>query len=313
MKYPFVSFIIPAFNAEKQLEKCLRSIIKQNYSHKTFEILVIDGGSTDKTREIAGDFKAKIFDNPFKDPESGKSIGIEHSKGEIIVLLDSDNEIIKTDWLKKMVRPLILDPNLFGVESFYFPKRGESIFNTYSMLAHVADPFSRCIAGGLKEKKCSGYIEYEIAPGSAYPLGANGFLWNKKIIKEVGVYRPKFEESNFSYYITMKGYRKFARVLGYGIYHNHVSSLSDFIGKRLKIGNKFLKRTEEKKRTWLEGVSKKRFIFSVLYCSTFIGPLIEGVLNYQRTRQKAWFLHPLLSFISVITYTAVLFRRKLKI
>lgn len=313
MKYPFVSFIIPTFNAEKQLEKCLRSIIKQNYSHEGFEILVIDGGSTDKTREIAGDFKAKIFKNHFKDPESGKSIGIEHSKGEIIVLLDSDNEIIKTDWLKKMVRPLILDPNLFGVESFYFPRNGESIFNTYSMLAHVADPFSRCIAGGLKEKKCSGYIEYEIAPGSAYPLGANGFLWNKKIIKEVGVYRPKFEESNFSYYITMKGYRKFARVLGCGIYHDHVNSLSDFISKRLKIGNKFLKRTEEKKRTWLEGVSKKRFIFSVLYCSTFIGPLIEGVLNYQRTRQKAWFLHPLLSFISVITYTVVLFRRKLKI
>ena len=245
---PFVSYIIPTLNVQNYLRACLNSVLKQDYPKNKYEILVIDGGSTDQTLKIAKDAGAIIVSNPWKDAESGKSLGIDRSKGEIIVLLDSDNEIIKKDWLRKMVKPLTLDKNLFGVESFYFPRKGESIFNTYSMLVHIADPFSRCLAGGLKKTFRDEYIEYEIPPGSAYPLGANGFLWNKKIIKEVNEYKPKFEESNFSYYITMRGYRKFARVPGYGIYHNHINSLGDFIGKRLKIGNKFLKRTKEKKK-----------------------------------------------------------------
>lgn len=310
---PFVSYIIPTFNAESYLLACLNSICKQDYPSNKYEILVIDGGSSDQTLEIAKESKAVILKNPWKDAETGKSLGIQKAKGEIIVLLDSDNEIIKKDWLRKMVKPLLLDKNLFGVESIYFPKRGESIFNTYSMIIHIADPFSRCLAGKLKETKRDGYVEYEITPGSAYPLGANGFLWNKRIIEEIDAYRPKFEESNFSYYITLKGYRKFARVPGYGIYHDHINSLRDFIGKRLKIGNKFLKRTEEKKRTWLEGVSRKRFIFSALYCSTVVGPLIEGLINFYITRQKAWLLHPVLSFISVTTYAVVLIRRRIRI
>lgn len=312
-KIPFVSYIIPTFNADKYITNCLKSILKQDYPKNKYEILVVDGGSTDETLEIVKKYKAKIINNPWKDPETAKSIGIQKSKGDIIVLMDSDNEIIKNDWLRRMIQPLLLDNNLFGVESFYFPRKNESIFNTYSMLAHIADPFSRCIAGGLKKVHKKGYIEYEIVQGTSYPLGANGFLWNKKIIEKVNVYKPKFEESNFSYFATMQGYRKFARVTGYGIFHDHVNSLNDFIGKRLKIGNKFLNRKDEHKRTWLEGVSKQRFIFSVFYCATFIGPLIEGYVNYRKTKQKAWFLHPILSFISVISYGIVLFQRKLKI
>lgn len=310
---PFVSYIIPTLNAQVYLRACLESIRKQDYPTAKYEIFVIDGGSSDETVKIAKEFKAIILKNPWKDAETGKSLGIEKSKGEIIVLLDSDNEIIKKDWLRRMVRPLLLDNNLFGVESFYFPRKGESIFNTYSMLVHIADPFSRCLAGKLKEIAKDGYTEYEITSGTAYPLGANGFLWKKKIITETGAYKPKFEESNFSYYITLKGYRKFARVSGYGIYHDHINSLGDFIGKRFKIGNKFLKRTEEKKRTWIEGVSKKRFIYSVVYCTTFIGPLVEGLINSVRTGQAAWLLHPLLSFISVGSYAVVFARRRLKI
>jgi len=308
---PTVSFIIPTLNAERYLGKCLESIKKQEYPVKNFEIFIIDGGSSDKTLEIAKKYEVKALNNPLKDAESGKSIGILNSHGEVIVLMDSDNEIVKKDWLKKMVRPLIQNPDLFGVESLYFSKEGESIFNTYSMIVHIADPFSRCLAARLKAKKCDGFIELTIPEGSAYPLGANGFLWNRRIIEKVGVYKPKFEESNFSYFATKMGYRKFARVPGYGIYHYHIDSLFDFIQKRLKIGNKFLNRKDEKKRTWLEGVSKLRFIFSFLYCSTLIGPLLEGLFNFLKTRQKAWLLHPLMSFISVVTYVYVFAVRRI--
>lgn len=310
---PFVSFIVPTYNAEMYLDECLESIMKQKYPKNKYEILMADGGSTDKTLEIAKKYPVKIIINKERDPETGKSLAIQRSKGEIIVLMDSDNIIIKKDWLLHMVRPLLIDSSLFGVESFYFPKKGESIFNTYSMLAHIADPFSRCLAANLKAEQRKGYVEYHIPRGSVYPLGANGFLWNKRIIEEVELYKPKFEESNFSYFVMDKGYRKFARVPGYGIYHYHIRSLCEFILKRLKIGNKFLNRKEEKKRTWMEGVSSLKFFFCIVYCATFIGPLIEGIANFIRSGQRAWLLHPLMSFVSVLTYGFVFLGRKIKI
>lgn len=308
-KLPFVSFIVPTFNSEKYLQKCLQSIVKQDYRVSRYEIFVVDGGSQDRTLKIAQAFGAKIINNPARDPETAKSLGIQKSRGEIIALMDSDNEIIKKDWLKKMVTPILLDPNLFGVESFYFPKKGESIFNTYAMILHIADPFSRALAGRLKEIKKKGYVEYTIPEGAAYPLGANGFLWNRNIIEKVGLYKPKFEESNFSYFVISKGYRRFARVPGYGIYHYHINSLRDFLEKRLKIGNKFLRRKEDGKRTWLEGVGKQKFVFSIIYCGTFLGPLLEGGYNFLKTRKRAWLLHPLMSFLSVVTYSYVFLER----
>lgn len=311
MTYPSVTFIIPTLNAQKFLATCLKSVIKQNYPKKNYEILVVDGRSTDRTRTIARQFKAQVIDNPYKDPESAKSLGIQQSRGQIIALLDSDNEIIKKDWLIRMVRPLLLDPTLFGVESWYFPRKKESIFNTYSMLIHIADPFSRCLAANLKSEVKNGYIEYTIPNGSTYPLGANGFLWNRGVIEKVGLYKPKFEESNFSFFAMEKGFRKFARVPGYGIYHDHITSLADFISKRLKIGNKFLNRKEERKRTWLEGVSPFKFLICLIYCSTVIGPLLEGFYHFVKTGYVAWMLHPVMSFIAVATYGLVFLRRKL--
>ncbi len=307
---PFVTFVIPTYNAQKFLPLCLASIRKQGYPRNRYEILVVDGRSEDKTREVAKKFGAKIIDNPKRDPESAKSLGIQRGRGEIIALLDSDNEIVKSDWLTRMVRPLTLDSNLFGVESFYFPKEGESIFNTYCMSIHIADPFSRCLAASLSKKKKREYIEYTIPGGGTYPLGANGFLWNRKVIEEVGLYKPKFEESNFSYFALENGFRKFARVPGYGIYHYHIDSVFDFIQKRVKIGNKFLNRKEERKRTWLEGVSPLKFLWSVVYCATFVGPLLEGLYYSIKTRQKAWLLHPLMSFISIVTYGFVFLKRR---
>jgi len=307
----FVSFIVPTLNAERYLEVCLRSIRKQDYPLNGYEILVVDGGSTDKTLAIAEKYNAKIINNPFVDQESGKSLGIQNSKGEILVLMDSDNEIVKKSWLRKMLKPLFTNPGLFGVESLYYSKKGDNIFNKYCMLLHIADPFSRAIASKLEIKKRSGYLECSISGKSIYPLGANGFLWRKKIIQEVGLYKPKFEESNFTHYILDKGFRKFARVPGYGIYHYHIGSLVDFIKKRLKIGTKFLNRKEEKKRTWLEGVSKIKFVFAIIFCVSFIGPFIEALVNYVKTKEKAWLLHPVMSFLSVATYVWVFIKRKL--
>ena len=312
MRLPKVSIIIPTYNAQIKLPSCLTSVALQDYPKNKFETLIIDGGSTDNTLSIARLFRSQVIKNPHGDAESGKSIGIQKAKGEIIVLLDSDNVIIKKDWLRKMTTPLTKDTNLFGVESYYYSRGSESLYNKYAMTIHIADPFARILAAKLKIKKRSGYLEHTIPEGGAYPLGANGFLWRKSIIEKVGSYKPKFEESNFTFLANKAGYRKFARIPGYGVYHDYVGSVNEFVKKRIKIGNKFMNRKIENKQTWISGVSKKRFLFAVLYCSTLVGPTIEATYNVYKTKNNAWILHPIMAFISVICYSLIFVKSRLR-
>src|SRR3989344_7502572 len=121
--FPKVSFIIPTYNAANYLRACLTSIRKQTYPKNNYEILVIDGGSTDATVAIAREFGARILKNPSRDAESGKSIGIQKARGEIIALVDADNELVEKDWLERMVRPLTEDKAIFGVESPWYVRK----------------------------------------------------------------------------------------------------------------------------------------------------------------------------------------------
>jgi len=89
-----VSIIIPCRNEEKFIGKCLDSIISQNYPKEKLEVLVIDGMSEDKTREIIKNYSQKysfikLLDNPRKFIPSALNIGIENSKGEVIIRMDS--------------------------------------------------------------------------------------------------------------------------------------------------------------------------------------------------------------------------------
>ncbi len=89
-----VSIIIPCRNEEKFIGKCLDSIILQNYPKEKLEVLVIDGISEDKTREIIKNYSqkysfVKFLDNPKKFIPSALNIGIKNSKGEVIIRMDS--------------------------------------------------------------------------------------------------------------------------------------------------------------------------------------------------------------------------------
>jgi len=91
---PFVSVIIPCRNEEKYIEKCLSSLLEQDYPKEKLEILVVDGISEDKTREIIKDkFKnqsvVKLLENPQKFTPFGLNIGIGEARGEVIVRMDA--------------------------------------------------------------------------------------------------------------------------------------------------------------------------------------------------------------------------------
>ena len=103
--YPKISIIIPVYNAEKNIEKCLDSIIKQTYSN--LEIICINDGSVDNSENLIKDIQKKdsrviLFSKKNSGVSDTRNYGIEQSTGEYIMFIDAD-DYIDTDYIEKMV------------------------------------------------------------------------------------------------------------------------------------------------------------------------------------------------------------------
>ena len=103
-----ISIVCPIFNEEKYIDGLLRSIINQDYPQDDIEVLLVDGMSSDRTREIAagytGQFKnLRIIDNPHRVAPFAMNIGIRESKGDIIIRLDA-HAFFPTNYISELVK-----------------------------------------------------------------------------------------------------------------------------------------------------------------------------------------------------------------
>lgn len=106
MKEPKISVIIPTKNSERTIGRCLSSVFDQD--HKQFEVIVVDGGSKDRTLSIAKTRGARVFLEPSHEgnaPGIGRNYGAKKAKGNILAFLDSDCYPEKT-WLTQVSKVL---------------------------------------------------------------------------------------------------------------------------------------------------------------------------------------------------------------
>ena len=94
MKY---SVIIPVYNVENYLSRCIDSLLAQNYAD--LEILLIDNGSKDQSGQICEDYAAKFsyitaYHVPNKDVGSARNFGLAKAKGEFICFVDADDYLL---------------------------------------------------------------------------------------------------------------------------------------------------------------------------------------------------------------------------
>ena len=94
-----ISIIIPAKNEEKYLPLCLESICNLDYPKEAVEVIVVDNGSTDRTREIAQSFGATVLLDYTKYVSGLRNLGARDAKGEILAFVDADCTV-SPDWLQ---------------------------------------------------------------------------------------------------------------------------------------------------------------------------------------------------------------------
>ena len=102
---PKISVIVPVYNAEKYLHRCIDSILAQTFTD--FELLLIDDGSKDKSGEICDEYAKKdkrirVFHKENKGVSSARNVGLDNAKGEFITFCDSDDWVLD-DWIYSFV------------------------------------------------------------------------------------------------------------------------------------------------------------------------------------------------------------------
>ena len=138
---PLVSLIIATLNSEAKLPNTLDSIKKQKYPQDRLEILLMDGGSTDKTKDIAQKYGCKVIHNAKIVPAWAKYLAYLEAKGDYAVYIDSDEVIENDNSLNLKLKVFQENPNVHAVTGSGYKNPPDYPFlNNY--INEFGDPFS---------------------------------------------------------------------------------------------------------------------------------------------------------------------------
>lgn len=322
---PSISVIIPTLNSEKVLKDCLQSIRRQDYPPDKLKIIIIDGGSIDTTLDIAKEFTVdKILRNPLKTGESGKSVGVAASKSEILALIDSDNILDRSDWLKRMVEPF-KDPEIVGSEHFRFIWRREDHFvNRYHALTGSLDPilifvgnysFYNTLTGRwtempVEETDRENYLKVKLQANQLPSIGTNGFLVKREEVLKWCSYQPYYFDIDIVHELVSNGKNKFAKV-DVGVVHLFCDSIRTFIEKqKRRIKDYFFFREKGLRNYPWESFSIGYLKF-ILFTLLFFPLLYQIKCGYSKKPDLAWFFHVPGCLLTLCIYAVELVKAKL--
>lgn len=324
---PSVSIVIPVLNSESVLPSCLKSIKKQ--IGVSTSVIIADGGSTDKTIEIAKKYKCLIVKNPLKTAEAGKAVGLKYASGEFIGFIDSDNILPKSDWLKTMISPLISDKTLIGSEPWKFTYRKNSGFiERYSSLFGANDPYA-FVTGiydrknyinhkwtGLKIKTVDypHYLKIELSPNQIIPtIGANGTIFRNSFIKNFPKEKYLFDIDIISQVIQTTNQPLYFAKVKVGIIHTFCeSSIKKFIRKQQRRITDYYHYKNLRHYNWQQA-NRLGTIKFFLYTILILPPLIDSLRGFIQKPDLAWFFHPIACFITLYLYTLNTIKKRLNL
>ncbi len=103
-----ISVVIPTHNRKRVLKECLRALLMQDLPKKNYEVIVVDDGSRDETKDVTGEFEKKSWNFSYIYQQNqgqgvARNTGVEKAKGEIVVLI-GDDIIVSKDFLSEHLR-----------------------------------------------------------------------------------------------------------------------------------------------------------------------------------------------------------------
>lgn len=322
-RLPSVSCIIATYNSSESITECLISVFSQNYPEEKLEVIIVDGGSLDKTLEILKRFKVKLYKVPpsKQEAEYNKGTGASRAKNELILFIDADNVLPHKNWLKKMTKPLMEDEDIIGSETLRFHyNKNDLILDRYFALLGGVDPVPYYLG---KDSKLSwafdnynllgeatdmgNYYRVKLTGKKIPVIGANGFILRRKLLKLIKPGPENFFHTDINYDLIQKGFNIYAFVKD-DIIHLKRTKASYFI--KFLLRRKYIMETQYFERiknrrhaVYIPETDKLNLIKYIIYSLTFVKPTFDAIRGYIKVRDKAWFLHPIVCFSYLIVYS----------
>lgn len=96
-----ISVVVPTYNEEQNIERCLESLADQTVPRETYEVIVVDGNSKDRTRELAEPLADSVFIQKSKRVGGARNDGAMAASGEVVATTDADC-ILPRDWVERI-------------------------------------------------------------------------------------------------------------------------------------------------------------------------------------------------------------------
>lgn len=189
------SFIVPVYNTEKYLKKCLDSLVNQTY--KDFEIIVVNDGSTDKSSNIISKYQKKykniiVIDKENEGLSMARNRGVQKSSGKYIIFVDSDDYV--SNKLLEEVDKKIDDSDILR---FQIATEDEE----YTKINEYHEEGFESMCGYDAFKYLSSY--HFVEPAWCYVIRKNYYIENKFSFKK-GVYHEDFGLIPYAIYKARK-------------------------------------------------------------------------------------------------------------
>ncbi|MGV8130097.1 MAG: glycosyltransferase [Methanolinea sp.] len=292
---PSVSFLILTFNSEIYLKRCLDSVINQDYNE--YEVIVIDGGSKDKTLEILQRFskgyaRVQYYTYPKTTIGKARDHGMRHVQGSFIVFLDSDCVLPNPDWLSNMISGFNSD-KIAGVFTFgKYDAKDPSILR-YSILSN---PYRKSI------------IEPLIGSDNFIPIGTGHIIMRRDLIENAGGFKDLIAAEDIEITLTLANQDYLFRFMpGLEVHHYHVTSLSELVKKNVRNISGGLNSNAWKTHF----LKRKNYSFASLV-NLFL-PCIPAIVMALKDRDLAWFWHPFIAWAKIITTIGLIVQRKISV
>lgn len=195
---PFISIVVPIRNEQDTIERLTRSLLDQDYPHDRYEILMADGGSTDRTRELLATADAgtrvRVLDNPGRTAPAALNVAIAEARGDIVTRVDG-HSYVAPDYLSRIVAVM--------------QQTGESVVGgPVHMLADT--PFRKALVEALYSKVGVGAVPYRTLRTRAYVESLQTGSFKRAVLDQVGPFDETLavvEDLDMNTRIRKAGYR----------------------------------------------------------------------------------------------------------
>ena len=301
---PAVSFIIPTYNEEKRIGRCLKSIFSQDYPANLMEVIIVDGMSSDNTVEIAKKYPTRIIFNEKRIVGNAMKLGVQEAKNNVLAPIPADCELPTKNWLRSMVRPLS-ESEVAGVLTLIRAKRAfPALSRCYALIQ--ADPIIAFAHGTGETSNNTLLTEKNYFP-------TQGFILRKDLVLKAGNFKsflPRLEDVDLTYRLVKLGY-KLVIIPRVGIYHSFTDSFSSFLRKVYMRISVFVEFSPYCEFSFIPTkYTKSSFLRRIFYHMNPIGIWIPVLKGIRRHNDFAWLYYPIITLATILTYCIVLLTRE---